>query len=237
MNKSESIGKLAKALSIVQGSLRPAIKDAKNPFFKSNYADLNSVWDCCRQLLTDNGLSIAQLNQVAENGVVVETVLMHESGEWISGEMFLPLNKQDAQSVGSAVTYGRRYGLAAVVGIVADEDDDANATRPQPRQQPQPVPQQQNVKHMPYTNEANKQAPAQTTQSPGTDWMCGKELQNEIIDLEAALDSNGIKSTSLRDALEKNKGTRNPATLSKEDAASYKDYLKQRNDKAQQKSA
>jgi hypothetical protein len=222
MNKSDSIGKLAKALSIVQGKLRPAIKDAKNPFFKSNYADLNSVWDSCRQLLAENGLSIAQLNQVAENGVIVETVLMHESGEWISGEMYLPLNKQDAQSVGSAVTYGRRYGLAAVVGIVADEDDDANAAQPQQRQQPN------NVKPMPATK-----APAPAVNG----WICGKQLEREILDLEAALDSKGIGSTVLRNDLEKSKKTRNPATLSKEDAASYRDYLKKKNDSTPAKSA
>lgn len=126
MNKSETIGNLAKALSIVQSKLTPAVKDSKNPFFKSNYADLNSVWDACRRLLTENGLSVAQVNQAAENGVIVETVLMHESGEWISGEIFLPLVKNDPQGVGSAITYGRRYGLAAIVGIVADEDDDGN---------------------------------------------------------------------------------------------------------------
>ena len=133
MNKSDSIAKLAKALCMVQSNLKPAIKDAKNPFFKSSYADLNSVWDACRKLLAMNGLAVAQLNQPADNGVIVETVLMHESGEWISGEMFLPLNKQDAQSVGSAMTYGRRYGLAAIVGIVAD-DDDGNAAQQQPKQ-------------------------------------------------------------------------------------------------------
>lgn len=127
MNKSESIGNLAKALAAVQAKIQPAVKDSKNPYFKSNYADLNAVWNSCRALLAANGLSVAQVNSVgAENTVVVETVLMHESGEWISGELCLPLVKTDPQGVGSAVTYGRRYGLAAIVGIIADEDDDAN---------------------------------------------------------------------------------------------------------------
>lgn len=82
MNKSSEIGNLAKALAIVQSKLQPAKKDSANPFFKSSYADLNSVWDSCRALLSANGLSIAQLNQTAESGVIVETVLMHKSGEW-----------------------------------------------------------------------------------------------------------------------------------------------------------
>ena len=126
MNKSENIDQLAKALVKVQAALQPAAKDAANPFFKSSYASLNSVWDACRSSLAENGLAVTQLNQLADNGVIIETVLMHVSGQWISGEMLLPLAKHDAQGVGSAVSYGRRYGLAAIVGIVADADDDGN---------------------------------------------------------------------------------------------------------------
>lgn len=133
MNKSESIAELTKALVKVQASIKPAIKDANNPFFKSSYADLNSVWDSCRELLTANGLAVIQTTAPVENAVVVETILAHESGEWISGELFLPLTKQDAQGVGSAMTYGRRYGLAAIVGIVADVDDDGNAASSTPK--------------------------------------------------------------------------------------------------------
>ena len=143
MNKSDTIGNLAKALSIVQGKLKPASKDSANPFFKSKYADLNSVWDSCRQLLSENGLSVVQVNESVDSGVIVETVLMHESNEFISGQIFLPLTKHDAQGVGSAITYGRRYGLAAIIGIVADEDDDGNHAVSQPKQQQrtQPTPQ------------------------------------------------------------------------------------------------
>ncbi|MDQ3748024.1 MAG: ERF family protein [Acidobacteriota bacterium] len=160
MNHSTSIGALAKALSIVQGKLQPAIKDAKNPFFKSSYSSLNSVWDSCRALLSENGLSVAQLNQTAENGVIIETVLMHESGEWISGEMFLPLAKHDPQGVGSATSYGRRYGLAAIVGIVTDDDDDGNAAS-QPKQIP--------------AHKATEQQKAK----PATDTI-GKRIENAI---------------------------------------------------------
>lgn len=130
MNKSESIAELTKALVNVQANLKPAVKDAKNPFFKSNYADINSVWDSCRDLLADNGLAVIQTTAPAEHAVIVETILAHTSGEWIGGELLLPLTKGDAQGVGSAITYGRRYGLAAIVGIVADEDDDGNAASP-----------------------------------------------------------------------------------------------------------
>lgn len=128
MVKSESIANLAKSLATVQASLTPAKKDSTNPFFNSKYADLSSVWESCRELLAKNGLSVIQGNRVgANNTVIVETILAHESGEWIQSELSMPLAKNDPQGVGSAITYGRRYGLAAMIGIVADVDDDGNA--------------------------------------------------------------------------------------------------------------
>lgn len=128
MQKSESIAKLSKALATVQANLKPAVKDATNPHFKSKYADLSSIWDSCREPLSKNGLSVVQGNSVGLDGtIIVETILLHESGEWIQSELALPLSKQDPQGVGSAMTYGRRYGLAAIVGIVADVDDDGIA--------------------------------------------------------------------------------------------------------------
>jgi hypothetical protein len=127
MQKSESIASLAKSLALVQTSLAPAKRDSINPYFKSNYADLSSVWDSCRELLAKNGLTVIQGNSIGPNNtIIVETILAHESGQWIQSELCLPLSKNDPQGVGSAMTYGRRYGLAAIVGIVADPDDDGN---------------------------------------------------------------------------------------------------------------
>lgn len=127
MQKSDSIGNLAKSLALVQANLPPAKRDSTNPFFRSTYADLTSVWDSCRELLAKNGLSVIQGNSVgSDNTVIVETILAHDSGEWIQSDLCLPLSKNDPQGVGSAITYGRRYGLAAIVGIVADVDDDGN---------------------------------------------------------------------------------------------------------------
>jgi hypothetical protein len=127
MQKSDSIKALSKALTAVQKALKPAVKDADNPFFKTKYADLGSVWDACREPLAANGLSVVQGNGESDRGLCVTTLLMHESGEWIQSDLVLPLSKQDPQGVGSALTYGRRYGLAAMIGIVADADDDGNA--------------------------------------------------------------------------------------------------------------
>lgn len=133
MQKSESLKNLSKALTAVQQEIQPAKKDAQNPFYHSSYADLNSVWDSCRDLLAKNGLSVAQGNSVGmDNTVIVETLLMHDSGEWIQSELCLPLAKHDPQGVGSATTYGRRYGLAAMIGIVADIDDDGNGASIKP---------------------------------------------------------------------------------------------------------
>src|SRR3989304_9148348 len=88
MNKSEAIGKLAEALSKAQGMMKGAVKDSENPFFKSAYADLASVWDACREPLSKNGLSVTQTTRIADNGEpVIITTLLHSSGEWMSGEL------------------------------------------------------------------------------------------------------------------------------------------------------
>lgn len=113
---------------LVQASLTPARRDSTNSYYDSTYADLSSVWESCREILAKNGLCVIQGNSVgAANTLIVETILIHESGQWVQSELCLPLSKADPQGVGSAMTYGRRYGLAAIVGIVADADDDGNA--------------------------------------------------------------------------------------------------------------
>lgn len=127
MNKSEHIGKLAEALSKAQGAIEGAKKDKSNPFFKSKYADLASVWDACREALSSNGLSVVQFPSLQETRVTLTTVLMHASGEWLSDELAAPLKETTAQAIGSIITYLRRYALAAVVGVAPDEDDDGNA--------------------------------------------------------------------------------------------------------------
>lgn len=127
MNKSDSIKELAGALSKAQGEIKGALKDADNPFFKSKYADLASVVEAIRAPLAKHGIAYVQLTVPSEKEEVqVETVLMHESGEWVSGIIAVPVSKADAQGYGSALTYARRYGLAAAVGV-APEDDDGNA--------------------------------------------------------------------------------------------------------------
>ena len=125
MEMSDTIAKLAVALCKAQKEIKGAVKDSKNPFFKSDYADLSSVWDAIRVPLTSNGLSVTQLMDIAPDGVIIETVLLHESGEHISGKLFMKPVKNDPQGIGSAITYGRRYGLQAIAGV-CPEDDDGN---------------------------------------------------------------------------------------------------------------
>ena len=127
LNASENLADLAAALCAVQGELKPAIKQADNPFFKSKYVDLPGVWEAIRPLLAKNGLSVAQTFTVSQDGPTIVTTLLHKSGQGISSDLFLRPAKSDPQGVGSAITYGRRYALAAMVGVVADEDDDGNA--------------------------------------------------------------------------------------------------------------
>jgi len=118
---------LATAMAKAQAEIKAALKDSKNPHFKSSYADLTSVWDACRTALTKNGLSVVQIPGFDANDVWLETMILHSSGESLSGRYPLRPSQQTPQGYGSALTYARRYSLAAMVGVVADEDDDGNA--------------------------------------------------------------------------------------------------------------
>lgn len=128
MEHSEQMNELATALSKAQSTLQVAKKGSENPFFKSKYADLYSVWAACREALTTNGLAVSQVADVdAEGRAVLETVLMHTSGQWLKGRLPLMAVKPDPQAQGSAITYARRYSLSAIVGLCTEEDDDGEA--------------------------------------------------------------------------------------------------------------
>jgi len=135
MRTSEQINEIAAALAKAQGAIEGAKKDSLNPHFKNRYADLAAVWDACREHLAKNGISVIQpvchpMSDIKYS--VTVTRLMHTSGQWIEdGGVPLLLGKEDMQGLGSALTYSRRYGLMAMVGI-APEDDDANAAVAKP---------------------------------------------------------------------------------------------------------
>lgn len=127
MYQSEQINELAKALAKAQSQISPAIKDSTNPFFKSKYADLSSVWNSCKAPLSDNGLAVMQSLDYKDGQTFLVTTLAHESGQWVRSCIPINPTKNDAQGIGSAITYMRRYSLAALVGVTTDEDDDGNA--------------------------------------------------------------------------------------------------------------
>ena len=137
MPHSDSIGNLAKAIAAAQAELKPVKKDTINPFFGKKYADLAAVWEALKPFHA-HGIAITQLPFDAGEGMVgIATQLTHESGEWISGSLALPVSKDDAQGVGSAITYCRRYSLGCMTGVVTEEDDDGNSAsqaKPAPAQ-------------------------------------------------------------------------------------------------------
>ncbi len=131
MNHSETIGKLAEALSRAQAEMHAAKFNSVNPFLKNNYADLGSIIDTAKPTLGKYGLAVTQHPFNDGDRVGVETVLTHASGEWISSSLSLPLadekGKSGAQVAGSIITYLRRYTLSAVLGMYSDEDTDGNS--------------------------------------------------------------------------------------------------------------
>ena len=134
MNKSESIKSLAGALSQAQAEM-PAVKfNATNPFLKNKYADLGAIIDTSKPILAKHNLSVSQLVESHENKIGVTTILMHNSGEWLESTSWLELGdergKSNAQVAGSIITYLRRYSIASILGMYADEDGDGNGNKP-----------------------------------------------------------------------------------------------------------
>lgn len=130
MLTSETITKLAPALLAAQKEIGAAKMDAVNPFFKSKYADLGSVMAVCKDALNKNKLVVLQ----PINGGCVETVIIHESGEWILGLTQIVTSKpNDPQAQGAAITYARRYGLQSMLFIPAEDDDGESASQSRPR--------------------------------------------------------------------------------------------------------
>lgn len=162
--RSPDIGELAKALAMAQGEIRAAEKDRENDFFKSSYATLSSVWEACRAPLTKNLLSVVQqpVNDGERVGVV--TTLLHASGQWMRSTLFASPKDKTPQSMGSAITYVRRYALAAMAGVAPDDDDgDAAQGRGADPKAPSPGP----TPGAPATPAAGKMEPTTKT-APST---------------------------------------------------------------------
>jgi hypothetical protein len=138
--ETTNFSKIASALVKAQKAFGPALKSSSNPHFRSRYADLSACVEAVIDALNDNGIAMMQRVTPSDNGVIVETMLIHESGEIISnGQLHVPATKHDAQGYGSALTYARRYSLMAACGI-APEDDDGNAASKRPAAPAVPTP-------------------------------------------------------------------------------------------------
>jgi len=140
---SNDINELITALSKAQGEMSAAAKDSNNPFFGSKYADLSSVWNACRDALSQHGLAVIQTMNKADDGeMYLATTLGHASGQWMRSYLPIkikvpenaetdkwgkPKKVNELQLLGSCLTYLRRYALAAIVGVAPDEDDDGNS--------------------------------------------------------------------------------------------------------------
>ena len=128
MKTSESIKEISKAILKAQIDMDCAKKDATNPYFKSSYADYNSVLMACKYALNENGITVMQPHTFRDGQSFVETVLLHESGEFISSETeIITSKKNDPQALGSAITYARRYSLQSIVSIPSVDDDGEKA--------------------------------------------------------------------------------------------------------------
>ena len=157
MNKSESIKSLADALSKAQSSFLPVKRTEQVSYQttrglkKYKYAPLPNVLESIHKALSDNGLAISQVPKIEGEKVVIETAIIHSSGEWLSGDMVVCNDNLPPQEKGSALTYTRRYALSSILGLAADEDDDAEiataqATKPETKLEPKSkVPEKDNT--------------------------------------------------------------------------------------------
>lgn len=157
MRHSDSIANLTAALVAAQMELEPIAKDRTNPHFKNRYATLDAIVEGVRPVLAKHGLAVIQGAEALSaegtmKALTVETMLVHSSGEWLSNSAVVPIAKNDPQGAGGALTYGRRYGLSALLSLATEEDDDANgASRPAAQRAP-----------------ARQAAPAQPKPAPAT---------------------------------------------------------------------
>lgn len=128
MKKSETLTEFSKAFAKTQQEMKQPLKDANNPFFKSKYVPLENVVEAITESASKNGISFTQFPSSDEVGnVTVGTLVMHSSGEWIEYDPIkMKPVKNDPQSIGSAITYAKRYALSAIFGITSDQDDDGN---------------------------------------------------------------------------------------------------------------
>lgn len=158
---SEQINEISIALSKAQGEMIPAYFDKENPHFKSKYASLSAIWDCCRDPLSKNGLAIIQILSCKDDFISLETMLTHSSGQWFKSVMPVYSAKSTPQALGSAITYMKRYSLSAMIGICTREDDDAEDS-------------EQLMKQQSFSHKSPPEVKKEIKKIPGYDELCEK---------------------------------------------------------------
>lgn len=141
IDASVDIGEWAAAMAKAQGAMGNAMKNSENPHFRSKYADLSAFIDVARGPLSDNQIALVQIPASTRTGVAVVTMLVHKSGQFLRGRLDIPVQQPTAQTIGSAITYAKRYSLGGMLGIASEEDDDGNLATGRP-----PTPQWNNSK-------------------------------------------------------------------------------------------
>lgn len=154
---SPQIEKVLAAMCEAQATMKKALKDSTNPFHRSKYADLESVWDACKDAVASSNLVVMQNFETIDGMPHIVTMIGHSSGQWLKSYLKLPFpfetvdksgqvtTKNDPQTLGSTITYCRRYALAAMLGVIQTDDDAQEAVTPPkiyPKQQVQPQPEQ-----------------------------------------------------------------------------------------------
>ena len=164
----KSYKNIAIALNKAQAEMGGADKSANNPFFKSSYADLGSVIAAIKIPFANHGLSYSQLPVFRNDCAGVRTIILHISGEFLESELVLPMSKKDAQAVGSAITYARRYALQAMAGVPATDDDGEGAM--------QRTSKTTNTDDLPWFNDYDKLRPKMLE-----DIQAGKKTGKDIV--------------------------------------------------------
>lgn len=157
--QNEGGAKIFAALVKAHGDIRAIGKDSTNPHFKNKYASLDAIVENVRPILAAHGLAVTQSSEAVGEGKAlnVYTTLIHESGEFLTSCAYVPIAKQDAQGAGGALTYGRRYSIAALLALATEEDDDGNAASRAPaRAQQARAPRAEPVAAQPVPDEATK---------------------------------------------------------------------------------
>ena len=201
--RSETTAKLDEAMGVATGLIQVAHKDANNPFHNSTYADLASCWDACRDALSKNGLSVRQFTIPHRDRYMIRliTKLSHKSGEWESGvlDMRCQARRKDGgwvdddgpQTIGAVITYARRYGLCAIVGIAPSDRDaepESTTTTDKELTGKAPIKEAETKKKPPAKKEEKKAVSNDGAMSAGN-----------VAKLKKALGESGLSEESTKD--------------------------------------